>query len=168
MQWPAPDLPFGIVPGAPRSNVKDFLWSSPIFGRKMLRKFPKCYGHREITWLVGVIIHRRSQGAGFSIAMLPMTKIWRKILTFLQFQFFQHFSLSTVINNNIDDQGQGRREPNVGPGPAQIWRISGFVNSKTDGENAAVLSELGCDLQKKKRSTEIRWSPKKKRSSPKF
>ena len=37
---------------------------------------------------------------------------------------------------------QGRREPNVGPGPAQILRISGFVNSKTDGENAAVLSEL--------------------------
>ena len=33
-------------------------------------------------------------------------------------------------------------EPNVGPGPAQILRISGFVNSKTDGENAAVLSEL--------------------------
>ena len=31
---------------------------------------------------------------------------------------------------------QGRREPNVGPGPAQILRISGFVNSKTDGENA--------------------------------
>ena len=46
---------------------------------------------------------------------------------------------------------QGRREPNVGPGPAQIWRISGFVNSKTDGENAAVLSELLFDLQKKKK-----------------
>ena len=33
---------------------------------------------------------------------------------------------------------QERREPSVGPGPAQIWRIS-----------AAVLSKLG-DLQKKK------------------
>ena len=58
----------------------------------------------------------------------------------------------------------------MGPGPAQIWRISGFVNSKTDGENAAGLSELWCDLQKKKVFTEnltvflveIRWSPKKK------
>ena len=36
---------------------------------------------------------------------------------------------------------QGRREPNVGPGPAQICRISGFVKSKIDGENAAVWSE---------------------------
>ena len=33
---------------------------------------------------------------------------------------------------------QGRREPNVGPGPAQIHWISGSVNSKTDGENAAL------------------------------
>ena len=31
---------------------------------------------------------------------------------------------------------QGHREPNVGPGSAQILGISGFVNSKTDGENA--------------------------------
>ena len=37
---------------------------------------------------------------------------------------------------------QGRRKPNVGPGPAQISRISGFVNTKTDRENAAVLSKL--------------------------
>ena len=37
---------------------------------------------------------------------------------------------------------QERREPNVGPGPAQIRRISGFMNSKTDGENAALLSKL--------------------------
>ena len=44
----------------------------------------------------------------------------------------------------------GRREPNVGPGPAQIWRISGFVNSKMDGENATVWSEKWCDLKKKK------------------
>ena len=67
---------------------------------------------------------------------------------------------------------QGRREPNVGPGLAQIWRISGFVNSKTDGENPALLSELWCDLQKKNNKVftkilavfpvEIRWSTKKK------
>ena len=44
---------------------------------------------------------------------------------------------------------QGRREPNVNPGPAQILRISGFVNSKTGGENATVLSGFSRDLQKK-------------------
>ena len=44
----------------------------------------------------------------------------------------------------------GRREPNVGPGSAQIIRVSAFVNSKTDGENAIVLSWFSCDLQKKK------------------
>ena len=44
---------------------------------------------------------------------------------------------------------RGRREPNVSPGPAQIWRISGFVKSKTDGQNAAVWFEIWCDLQKK-------------------
>ena len=37
---------------------------------------------------------------------------------------------------------QGRREPNVGPRPAKILRIFGFANSKTDGENATVLSEF--------------------------
>ena len=66
---------------------------------------------------------------------------------------------------------QCRRGPKVGPAPAQIWRISGFVKSKTDGENAAVWSEKWCDLQKKKVFTEIqtvfpveiRWSPKKKK-----
>ena len=46
---------------------------------------------------------------------------------------------------------QGRREPNLGLGPAQILRISVFVNSKTDGKNAAVLSEFRCDLKKKKK-----------------
>ena len=44
---------------------------------------------------------------------------------------------------------QGLREPNVGPGSAQITRISGFVNLKTDGENATVFSGLSCDLKKK-------------------
>ena len=70
---------------------------------------------------------------------------------------------------------QGRRDPNVGPGPTQIWRSSGFVKSKIDKENAAVWSEKWCDLQKKKVFTEIltvflaeiKWS-QKKRSSPKF
>ena len=46
---------------------------------------------------------------------------------------------------------QGRRKPNVGPRSAQILRVSGFVNSKKDGENASVLSGFSCDfpLQKK-------------------
>ena len=67
----------------------------------------------------------------------------------------------------------------MGPGPAQIWRNSGFVKSKIDDENAAVWSAKWCNLQKKKRSStktltvflaEIKWSPpqKQKRSSPKF
>ena len=43
----------------------------------------------------------------------------------------------------------GAPEPNVGPGSAQILSISGFVNSKTNGENATVLFGFGCDLQKK-------------------
>ena len=37
----------------------------------------------------------------------------------------------------------------VGQGPARIWGISGFVNSKTDGETDKFLSELWCDIQKK-------------------
>ena len=61
-------------------------------------------------------------------------------------EFFQIRICLIVLRASV----QGRREPNVGPGPAQIWRISGFVNSKTEGENAAVLSELWCDLKKKK------------------
>ena len=32
------------MPGTPRSDGKNFFWSSPLFGRKMLRKFPKCLG----------------------------------------------------------------------------------------------------------------------------
>ena len=63
---------------------------------------------------------------------------------------------------------QGRREPNVGPTPAQMWRNCGFVKSKTDGENAVVWSEKWCDLKKKKNSTvfpaEIKWSPKQNKT----
>ena len=63
---------------------------------------------------------------------------------------------------------QGRRETNMGPGPAQIWRNSGLVKSKIGGEKAALWSEKWCDLQKKKVFTEIltifpaeiRWSAK--------
>ena len=44
---------------------------------------------------------------------------------------------------NYSSFAQGRREPNVGPGPAEIWRISGFVNSKTDGENARYMNSNG-------------------------
>ena len=49
----------------------------------------------------------------------------------------------------VYDPLQVRQKPNVGPGPAQMSRNSGFVNSKTDGDNAAVLSKLWCDLKKK-------------------
>ena len=63
---------------------------------------------------------------------------------------------------------QGRREPNVGPRPAQILRISGFVNSKTDGENATVLSGFWCDLKKKRSRKNVTvfsrfWSDLKKK-----
>ena len=47
---------------------------------------------------------------------------------------------------------QGRREPNMGPGSAQILQISGFVKSKTNGQNATDLSGFWCDLQKKRSS----------------
>ena len=67
---------------------------------------------------------------------------------------------------------QWRWGPKVGPRRAQIWRNSGFVESKIDGENAAVWSEKWCDLQTKRKKAftknltvfpvEIRWSPKKK------
>ena len=40
----------------------------------------------------------------------------------------------------LNTTNQGRREPNVDQRPAQILRISGYVNSKTNGENATVLS----------------------------
>ena len=63
---------------------------------------------------------------------------------------------------------QGRREPNVGPGPAQICQISGFVKSKIYEKKAAVWSEKRCDLKKKKVFTEIETVfPAKLRRSPK-
>ena len=62
---------------------------------------------------------------------------------------------------------RGRREPNVGPGPAQIWRISGFVNSKTDGKipqfcpNCDMILKTKKDLQASHAdfSVSFRWSP---------
>ena len=41
MQQLGPDLPYGTVPGAPRSDGWDFFLSSPVFGRKMLQKSQK-------------------------------------------------------------------------------------------------------------------------------
>ena len=32
------ELPFGTVPGVPALNCKTFIWSLPIFGRKMFQK----------------------------------------------------------------------------------------------------------------------------------
>ena len=37
MQYLWPDLLYGTLPGALRSDGKSFFWSSLIFGRKMLR-----------------------------------------------------------------------------------------------------------------------------------
>ena len=56
-----------------------------------------------------------------------------------------------MLGASPPDPGAPRAE--LGPGPAQICRISGFVNSKTDGENAEFCPNYGL---------------KKKRSSPKF
>ena len=64
---------------------------------------------------------------------------------------------------------QGRREPNVGPGPVQIWRISSFVNSKTAEKMPQFCPNY--DVISKKRvfteilmvfPVEIRWSSKKR------
>ena len=60
--------------------------------------------------------------------------------------------------NRCDGLTQGRREPRMGPGTAQILRISGFVQSKTGKENGTLFSGFSSDLQNKKRS-----SPKLKR-----
>ena len=60
--------------------------------------------------------------------------------------------------NRCDGLTQGRREPRVGPGTAQILRISGFVQSKTNKENGTLFFGFSSDLQNKKRS-----SPKLKR-----
>ena len=60
----------------------------------------------------------------------------------LPFYRFRKYLPLTHPRLQSSRQTQRRREPNVGPGPAQIRRISGFVNSKTDREHAAFLSEL--------------------------
>ena len=44
---------------------------------------------------------------------------------------------------------QGRREPNVDPGTAQMGRNCGFVKSKIDEENAVVWSENAVISKKK-------------------
>ena len=41
---------------------------------------------------------------------------------------------------------QGRLEPKMGPGSAQILRISGFVQSKTAEENGTIFSGFLCGL----------------------
>ena len=46
---------------------------------------------------------------------------------------------------------QGPREPNVGPGSAQILSIYGFVYFKTEEENATIFSGFWCYLKKRKR-----------------
>ena len=51
----------------------------------------------------------------------------------------------------LNTEQQWRWGSKVGPGPSQIWRISGFVKSKTDGENGAVWSEKRGDLHRKKK-----------------
>ena len=69
------------------------------------------------------------------------------------FTFFQD-TINLWCHSPTPYHWQGRREPNVGPGPAQMWRNCGFVKSKTDGENAAdgkkkVFSEISTVFQAK-------------------
>ena len=63
--------------------------------------------------------------------------------------------------------GIGGAGTKSGPGPAQIRRISGFVKSKIDGENAVVWSKDDVISKKKKGlqashadfSVSFRWAP---------
>ena len=43
IQYPGTDLTYGTVPGAPRSD-KTFVWSSSVFGKKILRKSQSARG----------------------------------------------------------------------------------------------------------------------------
>ena len=52
----------------------------------------------------------------------------------------------TKIHNQV------RREAIVGPGPAQIWRISGSVNSKTNGDNQQFYPNSDVISKKEKES----------------
>ena len=58
---------------------------------------------------------------------------------------------SKCVYTNDPEQAfkQGRREPRVGPGTAQILRISGFVQSKSGKENGTLFSGFSSDLKKK-------------------
>ena len=46
MQYPGTDLTYSTLPDAPRSD-KTFFWSSPVFGRKILRKSQSARGSTE-------------------------------------------------------------------------------------------------------------------------
>ena len=62
MQLPGMDLTYGSVPGVPRSG-KTFLWSSPVFDRKILQKSQgargptQCKSGPAITWFVGLTMY---------------------------------------------------------------------------------------------------------------
>ena len=63
MQQPEPDLLYSTDPRVPRSDGKTFFWSSPTFGRKMLRKSPKCQrprirpGNNMVSWRNPLLYH---------------------------------------------------------------------------------------------------------------
>ena len=63
MQQPALDLPYGTVPGTPRSDIETF-FGFHLYSAEDIAKISKVPGAprnvnpaRVITWLVGVIIY---------------------------------------------------------------------------------------------------------------
>ena len=71
----------------------------------------------------------------------------------MAYSIFFHNKCSTyrrtgriTLEHNILGTYQWRREPRVGPGTAQILRISGFVLSRTGKENGTLFSGFSSDL----------------------
>ena len=89
--------------------------------------------------------------------LISRSLFWRTVFILLQCYCTCFFTKQLHAIHTVT----GAPRANVGPGPPQIWRVSGFVNSKTDGENAAFLSELWCDLQASHGnfSVSFRWAP---------
>ena len=63
-----------------------------------------------------------------------------------------YLNFTTTVFDFTCDYVQGRREPNVGPGLAQILDISSFAYSKTEGENATVFPDFDVISKKNKKN----------------
>ena len=80
-------------------------------------------------------------------AFARRTQILSLSPTFFDVNFCKDFHRVVYFDKGAESRTWARgqlkssRGPKVGSGPAQIWRISGFVKSKIDGENAVVWSE---------------------------